>query len=219
MRGLYPSVKDSNQSRLERLQWGAVVSPILVQHQVQGEQGTIGRPRKGAHLYVRLFVVCSLEFRDIEWLLPLEALIEGGGAACSPLHHGHKRPQGGQHQSTKRILLKSTHLSFYVLIIHATILFYLHGKFDEFHELLELGALVDLKVALLCVEPALGDRVQAGLDGRAQKRDPCVLQIHLSLQKKPTKIEVTKSYDIIIGIIIMICFRAHPLIHQNQKKK
>ena len=49
---------------------------------------------------------------------------------------------------------------------------YLHGKLDEFHEFLELGPLVDLKVVLFQVEPAL-----AHLQ-RERKRDHRCLMVH-----------------------------------------
>ena len=43
----------------------------------------------------------------------------------------------------------------------------LHGKLDKFHELLELGALVHLKVGLLQIEPPLVDSLQTTAGGLA----------------------------------------------------
>ena len=49
---------------------------------------------------------------------------------------------------------------------------YLHHELDHLHELLELGDLVDLKVCLMNVEPALAYVPQLSPDGSSQGRDP-----------------------------------------------
>lgn len=62
----------------------------------------------------------------------------------------------------------------------------LHGKLGKFHEFLELGSLIDLKVGFFQIEPALPHCFQTTVHRGAEVRHPRLSQIHLHLREEKT---------------------------------